>query len=382
MMMQSLSRQWRMRIRLLIGNSRVLGFPGSISRSLHRHLLVYHIQQCLYHISPPLISKLKMVGFRTGLLTFHRGYDPLQLALKTLQDEHRTAQPFASSEALLNSTGTVSRRHSSPVLHTPAHGEDEPQVYIPTRKRSSLPPMPASPLLGPTRLPSITEPVKSSWRLSFASGHRGEHLRKLSQGHAIPVTLSMEKLRDTSQPTRYLHEKGLRASSQAITVSEETTNLESLASNSNICLASQDLGGVDGVGDGSNAIHLHEMGISQRLASRMQSSSSPQLSSSGLHERGGSSNGSASNTMRAERARYMRNTSDSVPLSERIPQNWGQVLNGSTSSAYLSAGNSLQPSRESSRFNLSSFLQGSGSGSGSKEDVEESIGKHGIQHVS
>jgi hypothetical protein len=270
----------------------------------------------------------------------------------------------------VNSTGSLSRRHSSPVLLTPGTGNSEPRVYFPSRKRSSLPPMPAAPLLKPTRLPSIVEPYKSSWRLSFTSDHRGEHLRKLSQGQAIPITLNPLKLRDNAQPTSYLHNRGLRTSSQVAANSDDDTHLESLASHSQTCSASQDFGGVDGVGDGSTEIHLHEMGISQRLASRVQSSSSPQLSNWGSHGRGASSNGGASNPIRAERARYMQNTSDSVPLSERIPQSWGQVIQDTTSSVYPSAGNSLQPSRESSRFNLSSLLQGSRN----KVDVEEAKG--------
>jgi hypothetical protein len=291
--------------------------------------------------------------------------------MKSLQDENQTTHPLASSETLVNSPGSLSRRHSSPSILTPDIGNPEPRVYIPSRKRSSLPLMPASPSLEPTRLPSISEPRKLSWRLSFASDQRGEHLRKLSQGHAVPITLMVERLRDASQPTRYLHDKGLRTSSQVIAASEDHTNLESLASHSQTCSASQDFGGVDGVGDGSATLHLHEMGISQRLASRVQSCSSPQLSSCGSHERGVSGNGGASNTMRAERARYMQNTSDSVPLSERIPQSWGQVIHGSTSSVYQSASNSIQPSRESSQFNLSSFLQGSRN----KVDVEGSEGE-------
>ena len=274
----------------------------------------------------------------------------------------------------MNSSVTLSRRHSSPVLHTPDNAETEPRIYIPSRKRSSLPPMPLSPLLEPIRLPSITELARSSWRLSFASGQRGEHLRKLSQGHDVPVTLSVDKWGGSAQPVRYLHDKGLRASSQVVQTSEDNTNLESLAPHSHTCSESHDFGGVDGVGDGSAIMHLHEMGISQRLASRGQSSSSPQLSIWGFHERGVSSNANVSIIIPTERARYMRKTSDSLPLSERIPQSWGQVIHDNTSSVYLSASNSLQPSRESSRFNLSSFLQGSRH----KLDFEESKGEHVI----
>lgn len=153
-----------------------------------------------------------------------------------------------------------------------------------------------------------------------------------------------------------------------IAASEDNTNQKSITSHAHTCSTSDDFGGVDGVGDDSAAIHLHEMRISQRLASRVQSSSSPQLSSLGSHERGVSSNGDASSIMRAERARYMQNTSDSIPLSKRIPQSWGQVARGNTSSVYLSAGHSLQPSRESSGFGIPSFLQGGRN----KADVDDS----------
>jgi hypothetical protein len=116
------------------------------------------------------------------------------------------------------------------------------------------------------------------------------------------------------------------------------------------------------VEDGSTAIHLHEMGISQRLASKglQSSSSSPQLSSWGgrSHHREVSSVSGASRLTDNGRARYLRNTSDSIPLSERIPPTWGKILKDDTSSFYPSCRNSIQPSRESSRFNLLSLLAG------------------------
>jgi hypothetical protein len=236
--------------------------------------------------------------------------------------------------------------------------------------------MPTAPLLQPTRLPSITEPIKPSWKLSFASEQRGEHLRKLSQKHAVPLTLNIERLDDSTQPLRYLHDKGLRTSSQVVTASEDDMNLEYLASHAHTCSASVDFGGVDGVGDGSTAIHLHEMGISRRLASRVQISSSPHLSSQGSQERGVSSSGGASNIMHAERKRYLQNTSDSIPLSERIPQSWGQIIHANTSSVYLPTGYSLQPSRESSQFIIPSL-----DGGRNKMDADDFRGKHSIPLV-
>jgi hypothetical protein len=67
----------------------------------------------------------------------------------------------------------------------------------------------------------------------------------------------------------------------------------------------------------------------------------------------------------------MQNTSDSIPLSERIPQTWGAVIQDGTSSFYPSVGNRIQPSPESSQFNLVSLL----SGGKSDENVVEQKGE-------
>ena len=276
---------------------------------------------------------------------------------------------FIDSRTSVTSRSTISRRHSSPILAefeiTPA---SDMQVYRPVRKRSSIPPIPPAPVLRPKRLSSIVDPAKSSWRLSFSADKRADHLRKLSQGAAIPITLFTELQPGVALPpiNRWMHGQGLRSTSQAITSTEDSIILEPTASHSQTCSASQDFGGVDGVEDGSAALHLHEMGISQRLASRgiHSSCSSPQLSSWGSrsHQRGMSSISGASRVTDNGRARYLRNTSDSVPLSQRIPPTWGKVLEGTkvledgTSSFYPSARNSIQPSPQSSRLNLLSLM--------------------------
>jgi hypothetical protein len=282
------------------------------------------------------------------------------------------------SPTLVNSSPTVSRRHSSPILSEfEITTASEIQVYRPSRKRSSIPPIPPAPILRPKRLSSIVEPARSSWRLSFSSDNRGEHLRKLSQGAAIPISLITQQQQGVVLPpiNGWLRSQGLRSTSQAIASTEDSTNLESSASHSHTCSACQDFGGVDGVEDGSMTIHLHEMGISQRLASKglQSSSSSPQLSSWGgrSHYREVSSVSGASRFTDNGRARYLRNTSDSIPLSERIPRTWGKILNDDTSSFYPSGRNSIQPSRESSRFNLLSLL----AGGKDKDDVAQEKGK-------
>ena len=276
------------------------------------------------------------------------------------------------STTMVNSSATRSRRHSSPAI-SPQYEVEEPDVYQTTRKRSSIPPMPPAPIVGPQRLPSIADAGKSSWRLSFSSDNRGDQLRKLSQGVDIAALLHTNKLMDGRQPMRtWLHSQGLRATSQAIESFEDAPNLECLASHIQTSLSSANHGGVDGGGvdggaDSVAILHLHEMGISRRLASKgLQSScSSPQLSSIGsrTHQRGVSGISGISRGTCKSRARRLQNTSDSLPLSERIPESWGNILeNGNiqdgTSSFYPSANNSIQPSRTSSRFSLFSMRPG------------------------
>jgi hypothetical protein len=275
---------------------------------------------------------------------------------------------------MVNSSGTISRRHSSPMLNDWESTNSDPAVYISTRKRSSLPPVPPKPVIGAKRLPSIPEPGKPSWRLSFTSPNRGEELRKLSQGHSEPLPVTLEYFGVSPLPMRtWLHSQGLRSSSQAIMSSEDDVNIDSLASHAETCTVMEDFRGVDGgVEANGPTLHLHEMCISEQLASSFKglqsSASSPQLSSWGSHNRGASSISGESRPFLTQRPCYLQNTSqDSEPLSQHIPQSWGKVLQDGTSSFYPSAGNSIQPSPQSSRYNLASLL----AASKNKVDVAE-----------
>jgi len=173
----------------------------------------------------------------------------------------------------------------------------------------------------------------------------------------MQVALNPDHLNPSSQPmTSWLNGPGLRSpASQVSTVSDAGDNKnESLASHMETCSPNQDFEGVDDVGDESTAIHIHEMGISQRLASpRIQSSSSsPPLSSFGERPREISNMSGTSPRIYNDRARYLRGTSDSVAFSECLPQSWGKVIQDGTSSFHPSAGNSVQPSPETSQPNL------------------------------
>ncbi|PVH84497.1 hypothetical protein DL98DRAFT_78409 [Cadophora sp. DSE1049] len=103
------------------------------------------------------------------------------------------------------------------------------------------------------------------------------------------------------------------------------------------------------------------MQISRRLASKglQSSASTPQLSSWGSHQRGVSSISNMSQTAINERARFLRGTSDSAPLSECIPQSWSTVVEHRTSSIYPSAATSIHHSRESSFLDILSLFPGS-----------------------
>lgn len=281
---------------------------------------------------------------------------------------------------MINTTpGTMTRRHSSPVLYKFDVSFADPRVYIPTRKRSSIPVMPLTPTIEAQRLPSVVESHKSSWRLSFTSPNRGHHLRNLSQDYGHPISLTSQIIGRSPVPVnKWLHGQGLRSPSKDISSSEENPQVKCTTSPSQTCLSHQDFG-VDGPDDSSTTLHLHEMGISKLLASTggrsrdslpgilQPSTSSPQLSSLNSHKRNFSN---LSEYSLKDIARHRQNTSDSMPLSERIPHTWGSIKQDGASSSYPSNGNSIQPSPQSSRFDLMALI----AVSRSKRETEEKPG--------
>ena len=280
--------------------------------------------------------------------------------------EHANVCFTESSTTMLNSNTTHSRRHSSPGVTTQLKIE-APDLYQPTRKRSSLPSIPPAPVIQPQRLPSVVDARKSSWRLSFSAENRGDQLRKLSQGVGVPALLKPDKLVNGPRSSRtWLYGQGLRMTSQVVDSSDDILNTETSLANPETCLSSKVFGGVDGGGDLTAVLHLHEMGISQRLASRglRSSCSSPQLSSIGsrTHQRGVSSTSGVFRVNHKSCAQRIEKTTDSLPLSKFIPEFWGNVLDGTniiqdgTSSFRPCANNSVQPSRKSSPFSILSIL--------------------------
>ncbi|CAG8981098.1 hypothetical protein HYALB_00012618 [Hymenoscyphus albidus] len=266
--------------------------------------------------------------------------------------------PKKEDRTISRSSGTISQRHSSPILHDGDSGHFGFPIVTcqQERKLSEIPPIPPAPVIEPKRLASIPEPTRSSWRLSFVYNSNS------NQEYKIPIPATIEET-TMSGPTlrRWLHGQGLRSSSNPISnldnkdISKNSSNPKTPA-----CPVPHDVSGVDGGTESDlQTPHLHQMGISHRLASRtlMPSPSSPELIGWGSVTRADSS--SDTSLVRIERSRFLRNTSDSIALSGCIPQSWGNVLQDQTSSHYPSTGNSIQPSAESSRFNLASILASS-----------------------
>ncbi|KAJ8060059.1 hypothetical protein OCU04_011668 [Sclerotinia nivalis] len=265
---------------------------------------------------------------------------------------------------LLKPSTTPPRRYSSPgPCPTPSEIDFlQPGKYQPRKTGSEVCPIPSAPVLDAQRLSGFGVPdpnLASSWRLSYTShkSNRGAHLRRLSQQFEAPIQSAADVANVGTQTLpRWLKTHGLRSSSQAVTMSEDST-VHQEPSLMRPPRSDTGFGGVDGSGSFTN-IHLQDMDISKRL---LQSScSSPQLATWEKHHR----EASGISTATQSRARYMRNPSEtisipscpSITLSELVPPNWGEIPYDGTSSFYPSVANSIQPSPECSRFELSSLI--------------------------
>ncbi|TGO57427.1 hypothetical protein BOTNAR_0201g00130 [Botryotinia narcissicola] len=272
--------------------------------------------------------------------------------------------PGDPNSNLLKPVNTSPRRYSSP---GPCPTPTETDLFQPGKHHlrqtdSEVSAIPSASLVEARSLSSsaaLDPSTASSWRLSYTShqSNRGAYLRRLSQQFEAPIQSATDVANVGTQTLpRWLKTHGLRSSSQAITTSEGST-LPKEPSFMRPPRSDTGFGGVDGSGSFSN-MHLQDMDISKRL---LQSScSSPQLASWEEHHR----EASGISTATQSRARYMRNPSEtisipscpSIALSELVPPNWGKLPNDGTSSFYPTVPNSIQPSPECSRFELSPFM--------------------------
>ncbi|APA12499.1 predicted protein [Sclerotinia sclerotiorum 1980 UF-70] len=290
-----------------------------------------------------------------------------KLSLLTPADRGKSRTHVGTAESninLLKPSTTPPRRYSSPgPCPTPSEIDFlQPGKYRPRKTDSEVCPIPSAPVSDAQRLPGFGIPdtnLASNWRLSYTShkSNRGAHLRRLSQQFEAPIQSAADVANVGTQTLpRWLKTHRLQSSSQAVTMSEGST-VHQEPSFMRPPRSDTGFGGVDGSGSFTN-IHLQDMDISKRL---LQSScSSPQLVSWEKHHR----ETSGISTATQSRARYMRNPSETISmpscpsfaLSELAPPNWGKIPNDGTSSFYPSVANSIQPSPECSRFELSPLI--------------------------
>ena len=278
----------------------------------------------------------------------------------------RSKPKFVDWSTWLNPKDSIGQRVNFADQTSPPSKTTTPDSSYVNKNDSSTTFVPKAPRIQPMRLPSLAETAKSSWRLSFSIQNRGEFLRNLRQWRS-PLVLD-ENYSDCSSepPNRWLHSQGLRIPSRAVGSSGEETNLDSLASHVETCSAAHNFGGVDGGRSPGHMVHLHEMRISQRLASTgLQSyASSPQLSTRGSqsHRRGFSVASGGSRGSRNSRLKS-RKVSDSSFTSDAVPGSWGQTLDDGASSYYPSSINSIHSSPKNSQLDLISSLVKVNSGS-------------------
>ncbi|KAI9815012.1 MAG: hypothetical protein M1827_002855 [Pycnora praestabilis] len=249
----------------------------------------------------------------------------------------------------------------------------------------------------PPRLPHLPGSVAEGiWRLSYAAHQRRSSMpRSISSGGQTMSQKDLDGTRMCPLPhSRFLKSARSRPGLRGFSFLSESllnTEVQSLAPHSAVCNASneeKDFGGVDGSEDGfrpedravSNyidakptvpyegydngeqkdmghvrsqpSVHLTDMRISQRLASRslLTATSLPQLSLYRNHE--GSKSSSGGTSIHALRLRHNRKAPSSGLESVEIPTTWENLLTGSGSSIYPSQANSRTLSSKSSRAHI------------------------------
>ena len=236
---------------------------------------------------------------------------------------------------------------------------------------------PPTPGLPPLRLPSISDAVTAKdWRLSLTSG-RGNRPPSVeadilrAKDKEDIVAQSARARRPLIGTSSFL---GPMKSNEIVRQNRaEQLNAEDYhASHCNPSTEEDNFGGVDGDPDSprrmsqqgavsasddliqpnghvaASSVHLYDMHIPQRLASRglLPTMSSSQLQGYSWHQRGMSSCGSS--LLFPVKARHERQTSSSGFASSKVPHPWGGVFRDNTSSVYPSQGGSLTSSPNSS----------------------------------
>lgn len=248
----------------------------------------------------------------------------------------------------------------------PSPGRDTNRNQL---RRISIPDMPPSPVLKPQSLSTIDDPAirHASWRLSFSSDRRSSCLRALSQGRSEYSNKDHDSLTqlDSISPVvsanqvKWPKNQGPRSPSQAVT-DEDLQCFEKIALEEATRTQSHGLGHVDGNIEPAGAVPLHEMRISQRLASGdlLSHSSSPQPSMhrGDSHDSEFPSPEEGFRAINIRRSRYYRVTSSLGLAESEIPTGWGQIVPDGTSSIHKSGGDDgLRPTQHTLRRSFPSL---------------------------
>ncbi|OBT73119.1 hypothetical protein VF21_08935, partial [Pseudogymnoascus sp. 05NY08] len=206
------------------------------------------------------------------------------------------------------------------------------KVAVDTPHRSDSaheePETPLPPVLNPKNMPNVddTSTGRTSWRLSFTSPQRARCLRALSLSNPEDQSTSNANLTvPTSEPPRSPGKKKKWLSSGS------RRPLEAQHSSA----TSDELTSGPHIPEKASAIPLHEMQISQRLASagtyipQQQSSEYKDITLGGEPV----SPEDGFREINTRRSRYFRNISGSGFSESKVPRTWGEALGDGTSSA-------------------------------------------------
>ena len=317
----------------------------------------------MYYLLPPI--ELQLLGSlhressngatKPAYSQLSRSGDPFEVVNSLYLSKRRSqAWTIDSKQLSITRRQSLQRRHSSVELcrlRSPELGSP----ILSSQGQSPARVVPPAPVLRPQRLPSIADSAsrRTSWRLSFASERRSSQLRALIQEQKTS-DISTDGSGKKIASALWLWS---RPSSQAVTdPPENSIELEASALHSVLRNATKDFGGVDGNADlNLHPIHLQEMRIPQRLASRglYSHSSSLQLSSCGSH---GQHEGSSHSTdcLREKCLKHSGNQHNCIKANVSSVQSKFSYDDGS--SLYSAGHKSMQSISQTSRFNLASLL--------------------------
>lgn len=244
--------------------------------------------------------------------------------------KNETNGPEESSQD--DSVNAIINSYSS---HRADPGDNQPlpsrKMAVDTSYRSDSPleelKTPLPPVINPKNMPNIgdTSVGRTSWRLSFTSPHRARCLRALSLSDPEDQGKNSDNLTIPTFETQLSAGKKKKWLSRKGQMPLEAQNPRTAGIGSQVL-------------ENAPAIPLHEMQISQRLASA-GTYIPPQQSfenKARTHDGGPVSPEEGFQEINTRRSRHFRNVSGSGFSESKVPSAWGQVLGDRVSSFHIS----------------------------------------------